>query len=248
MEEKYEGGEIVSPFMKKLDNFWYHYKWHSLIALFFILVTVVCSVQMCTREKYDIHILYAGPNDIKKTSEEGLSDYRILYASLKLAVEDFDENGEVNPNLQTLFLPSAKEIEEINASLPTGYEVQTQVVTENGDQFNSLMILSDYYLCILSEANYLAYRDRADGFFVSLAPYAEDAAVAYYDERKEAVYLNSLAFGKLPGCEDLDEKTVICLRSVSEVAKRADRKGSAEQFARAEQALENIFESFDTAE
>ncbi len=245
MEEKYEGGEIVSPFMKKLDNFWYHYKWHSLIALFFVLVITVCSVQMCTREEYDIHILYAGPNDIKKTADEGLSDYRILYTSLKLATSDYDGNGEVNPNLQTLFLPSAEEIEKINASLPTGYEVQTQVVTENGDQFNSLMILSDYYLCILSEANYLAYRDRGEGFFVSLAPYVGENEVEYYDERKEAVYLDSLAFGELPGCADLDETTVICLRSVSEVAKRADRKGSAEQFARAEKTLVNIFEGLD---
>ena len=115
MEEKYEGSEIVSPFMKKLDNFWYHYKWHSLIALFFVLVITVCSVQMCTREEYDIHILYAGPDDVKKTADAGLSDYRILYASLKLAVGDYDESGEVNPDLQTLFLPSAAEIDRINA-------------------------------------------------------------------------------------------------------------------------------------
>jgi hypothetical protein len=243
MEEKYEGGEISSPFLKKLDNFWYHYKWHSLIALFFVLVFTVCAVQMCSRAEYDVHVLYAGPRDIKKTADAGLSEYRVLYSSLKLNTEDYDENGEVNPNLQTLFLPSEKEIEEINASLKEGYEVQTQLVMENADQFNSLMIMSDYYLCVLSEENYLAYRDRADGFFVSLAPYVGEAEVEYYDARREAVYLHSLALGDLPGFEDLGENTVICLRSVSEVARRADRKGSARQFSRAEQTLKNIFEA-----
>ena len=247
MEEKYEGGEIVSPFMKKLENFWYHYKWQTLIALFFVVVFAVCSLQMCTREKYDVLILYAGASDVKKTAGDGLSEYRILYSSLRLAVEDYDENGDVNPNLQTLFLPSEEEIEKINASLPPDYEVQTQLVMENAEQFNNLMILSEYYLCILSEENYLAYRDRAEGFFLSLAPYVGETEVSYYDGRQDAVYLHSLSFGQLPGCEKLDESTVICLRSVSEVARRADRKGSQREFLRAEQTLRNIFESFDTA-
>lgn len=240
MEEKYEGREISSPFLKKLDNFWYHYKWHSLIALFFLLVIVVCSVQMCQREEYDVHVLYAGPNDIKQTAEDALSPHRVLYSSLKLVTKDNDENGEINPNLQTLFLPSEAEIERINASLPTGYEVQTQVVMQNAEQFNSLMILSDYYLCILSEANYLSYRDRAEGFFVPLAAYAAGAEVEYYDGRQDAIRVSSLAFGSLPGVEELDESCVICLRSVSEVASRANRKGSARAFARAESTLKGM--------
>ena len=111
----------------------------------------------------------------------------------------------------------------------------------NADQFDGLMIISDYYLCFLSEANYLAYRTRSDGFFVSLAPYVGDAEVTYYEGATDAVYLHSTAFGQLPGFENLDESTVICLRSVSEVARRADRKGSAKKFAAAEKTLKNIF-------
>ncbi len=241
-KEKYEGGDIVirSPFMKKLENFWYHYKWHSLIALFLIVTIVVCTVQMFTREKYDLHVLYAGKSDIKQTASEGLSEHRILHASLKLALEDYDENGEVSLNLQTLFLPSAEEIEQINAGLDTGYEVQTQVVMENQDQMEGMMVLSEYYLCFLSEANYLAYRDRAAGFFVSLTPYVGAADVAYYEGRTDAVYLSSTAFGALPGWEDMADDTVICLRSVSEVARRAG-KNNEKQFARAEQTLRNLF-------
>ncbi len=246
MEEKYEGSDIVirSPFMKKLENFWYHYKWQSLIALFFVLVLVVCTVQLCTREEYDVHVLYAGPDDVRMTSGEGLSEYRILFSSLKQCVEDLDGNGEVVPNFQTLFLPSEEEIEQINKyhkEQNDGLEVQMNVVIENAEQLDGLMIISDYYLCFLSEANYLAYRDKTDGFFVPLAPYVGDAEVAYYEGAGDAVYLSSTAFGTLPGFEALDDSTVICLRSVSEVARRADRRGCEKKFSAAEKVLDSIF-------
>ena len=243
MEEKNVGGDIVirSPFFKKLENFWYHYKWQSLIALFLVLVLVVCSVQMCTREEYDLHVLYAGQKDVKKTASDGLSEYRVLLSSLKTVTEDYDENGEVTPNLQTLFLPSADEIEKINASLPDGYEVQTQIVIENGDQLEGLMIMSDYYLCFLSEANYLAYRSRSKNFFASLTPYVGESDVEFYTGATDAVYLKSTSFGKLPGWDSLGDEIVICLRNRSELTVRADKKGSQRQFERAEKTLKNIF-------
>ncbi|MBP3606002.1 MAG: hypothetical protein J6J66_05345 [Clostridia bacterium] len=248
MEEKYEGGDIVirSPFMKKLENFWYHYKWHSLIALFVVFALVICSVQLCTREEYDLHIVYAGPDDIRMTASEGLSEYRVLYSSLKLCVEDFDENGEIVPNFQTLFLPSEAEIEAINQQNreeKNGLEVQMNVVIENAEQLDAMMLISDYYLCFLSEANYLTYRDRAEGFFVPLAPYVGTAAVTYYEGADNAVYLSSTALASLPGFEDLDGSTLICLRSVSEVAKRADRRGWEKKFSAAQKVLKNIFSS-----
>ena len=246
MEEKYEGGEIAiqSPWMKKIENFWYHYKWHSLIALFLVLTVVICSVQMCGREEYDVYVLYAGPDDVQMTASEGLSDYRILHSSLKLVTADYDENGSVTPNLQTLFLPSEEQIQQINQMHKeenTGKEVQTQLVMQNAEQFDGLMTISEYYLCFLSEENYLSYRAKTDGFFVSLTSYVAGADVTYYEGATDAVYLHSTALGSLPGFEVLDEGTLICLRSVSEVAKRADRKGSEKNFFRAEQTLKNIF-------
>ena len=244
MDEKHEGGEIRSPLMEKLENFWYHYKWHTLIALFLVVTVAVCSVQMFTREKYDVHILYAGPDDVKMTASDGLSAYRVMHSSLKLVVGDYDENGEVTPNFRTLFVPSEAEIEEINRineEENTELEVQTQLVIENTSQMDGLLTISDYYLCILSEANYLTYRTKSEGFFVSLAPYVGDTEVTYYEGATNAVYLNSTAFGRLPGLADLDESTLICLRSVSEVARRADRKGSAKAFSAAEKTVKNIF-------
>ena len=47
--------------LKWLENYWYHYKWHTLIVAFFVIMLTVMGVQMCSREDNDIYIIYAGP-------------------------------------------------------------------------------------------------------------------------------------------------------------------------------------------
>ena len=46
-----------SPFLKWLDNYWYHYKWPTIIISFFAIVLIVVIAQMVNRPKYDIVIL-----------------------------------------------------------------------------------------------------------------------------------------------------------------------------------------------
>ena len=43
-----------------IENYWYHYKWPTVIVLFFAIVILVCTLQMCGRESTDITIVYAG--------------------------------------------------------------------------------------------------------------------------------------------------------------------------------------------
>ena len=73
MGEKLNTGDPVivkSGFFAWLDNFWYHYKWHSLIALFLVFAITVCTLQMCDKESYDIHILYAGNHAFARQSTD----------------------------------------------------------------------------------------------------------------------------------------------------------------------------------
>ena len=40
---KEQGGAIAvqNPVLKWLDNYWYHYKWHTIVVAFFIFVGIV---------------------------------------------------------------------------------------------------------------------------------------------------------------------------------------------------------------
>lgn len=54
-----------------LDNYWYHYKWHTLIALVFIL-TIAIGIGQIAFEKndYDVYMLYVGGEYIEKEPHE----------------------------------------------------------------------------------------------------------------------------------------------------------------------------------
>ena len=61
-QEKLAGGEIViqNRFLRWLDNFWYHYKWPTLIVAFFLLVGLICFTQCIGGEDTDLTVAYAG--------------------------------------------------------------------------------------------------------------------------------------------------------------------------------------------
>lgn len=66
-EEKYSENKIAtsnSKFLKWLDNYWYHYKWPTIVVAFFVVVIGVCLIQSITTEKKDILITYAGPTQV----------------------------------------------------------------------------------------------------------------------------------------------------------------------------------------
>ncbi|MBR5817056.1 MAG: hypothetical protein IKY62_00265, partial [Clostridia bacterium] len=80
---------------EKLENFWYYHKWHTIIAVFLIITITVCALQLSGKESYDIHIMYAGPKEFKRTSSDGdIPEYANALASIKRVASDFDGNGE----------------------------------------------------------------------------------------------------------------------------------------------------------
>ena len=62
-EEKLSEKKIATKsnkFLTWLDNYWYHYKWPTIIVAFFAVVISVCLIQSITHEEKDILITYAG--------------------------------------------------------------------------------------------------------------------------------------------------------------------------------------------
>ena len=46
----------MSKFLKWLDNYWYHYKWHTIIVAFFLIIGIISTVQIFNRETYEDNI------------------------------------------------------------------------------------------------------------------------------------------------------------------------------------------------
>lgn len=259
--EKFDTGAPVSentnsnevkkrPFRLWLENFFYHYKWHTAVVAFILIIAIVCSVQMCQREEYDIYVLYAGGHSVSKTAEGGdISEYVSIMSEIKGVSADFDGDGKVNVSLDTLYMLSEEEIDMIEKELEEagkegeGYSINYAQLAENNTVFRDRMLYSEYYVCLISSSLFEAYRE-VDGYqrFVPLTAYLGDESEAELLEgsNNAAVYLKSTSFGKLPAMSKLPDDTVIVLRAMSEVSAHFGNKENRELYRRSEELIKRI--------
>lgn len=94
--DKLEAGDVVaaSPFLRKLDNFWYHNKWTVIVVTFFVAVALIGIVQLVTRPKYDTSVCLASTYRMDKTERAELEKLLI-----RLCPEDFNGDGEKLVNM-----------------------------------------------------------------------------------------------------------------------------------------------------
>lgn len=216
MNNNIEGvGEVVRPstFKEKISNFWYHYKWHSVAAIIAIIAILVCSLQFCSKESYDIHILYAGSKSIGRTVEDGApAEIATIGTSFKRVAKDYDENGEINVNFTNYIYYSSEELEELGTNVNTSYVSGDEKSLEGALEF------SEYYLCFISVAVYEEYNDV--GGLDMFAPLPAYDGVEYFADN--AIYLSSLDFYKMPGIANLPEDTLICIRTPNVIAAKSE--------------------------
>ena len=221
--EEYGDVKIKSPFLENLENFFYHYKWHTLIALFLVFTISICSFQMCSKTSYDLYIMYAGGTSIPLTPYENEADSRHvqLLSATKRFVCDYDDDGNRNVNLLNLYIPSSEQISEIE-SAKDGTVVDYSLLAKQKDTFNQYMFYGDYYIVMISEELY-------DGLISNennnpLAPISsllpENAEEANYRLAGDfGVYLSSTPLWDNPGFSNLDEDTILCIRRYSSIGK-----------------------------
>ncbi len=215
--DKREPIENPTPTMgARLDNFWYHYKWHTIVAAFLVIVFVIITVSMCNKVDYDVHITYAGDYLVGK-NEAG---YGEALKSLKRASEDFDGDGEVNISF-------------------TNYYISKEDYSEDYSKLQDSMWLSDYYVFFLSESLYKDFSGKIDGgLFTSLEPYVGDAAgIRYASSDKAGIYLNSMKISKLPSLCDFPDDTVVCLKKK---ITNYDKDANEENFEIGEKVIKNM--------
>ena len=259
-EEKYDVGTDGGMKIQKgrfglwFENFWYHYKWHTIITIFVILVVTICTAQMCSKEEYDVHIIYAGSENIRgQKKENDLSMYETIYKSLNEAVEDFDGNGKAISSFEPLYMLTAaeiaeaeKEIADLKANGEGSYTLSYAQLNENKTTFKDRTMYSDTYVFLISESLYKEYQTTEYDvpMFVSIKGLVDEGVeVQFFDDA--AVYLHSTEFGKLPGLCDLPENTLIALRSKGALSSHFNKNDTDEFYANAEKVIKNMLNYAD---
>ena len=213
--------KMKSPFLTKLDNFFYHYKWHSIIALFLVIVFLVCALQMCGQKQYDLEVMYAGPKNL--SDRQTVLDIQNAFADI---ADDRTGDGVKTVNLVSYWVDDSlwKELtdgkEDGEKEEDTAGRGQLMNNSYNNEKaFVDEIAAGNVVICLVSPYLFHMVDDEA-GFmrvtdvFPDLAEYEEEVCV--YDEdgdiNRFGVYLSKTAFGEKAGLSSLPDDTVLCVR------------------------------------
>ncbi len=232
--------KINIPMSKKFENFWYYYKWHTIIGACVLIVFSILTFQFCTKEEYDVHIIYAGEKRISTSTLNGEGNSE--FSDIVEALESLSKNDEnVNISMQTLYILSPEELEEVLEGMQD--ELQKNelraAIDDNRKQLKNYVINGNYHLCLLSEDVFLSL-DTGDGensIFMPLADYTTDGY--YYNYVNErGIYLHSLDIYMDSALSSLPKDTIICLRIPREFG-----SNETEAYAKAEVLLRSLLAS-----
>lgn len=174
-------------FKQKIENYWYHYKWHTIIIVFFIITGLVCLVQCSTKEKPDDKaLLYVNQNLLDNAAND-LSDKLGGY------IEDYNGNGEVLYRVNNVSYNS-------NNLAGVNYSVT------NSEKLLSALATAEYVLYIVDEHGYDYLSDNSTEVFESYDFCPDKNGTAW--NWKGSSLQQSLADSGLP------ENLYFCIRKV----------------------------------
>ena len=218
-EDKIHGVPPILPKTpkEKIENFFYHYKWHTVIAVFLVAVITICSVQMCAKVDYDAYLLFAGPKGMASTQIHALE------GSAAPFVKDYSGDGEVHVSFVSYYIANSEDIRDPDNPLTGDAAAQSKL---NYDSFTAEIQTGNYLICMLSPDMFYALNETgiflplvgANGVYANSDDLPNEVQNAvHYGESFTGVRLSDLSLSFLPGFSALPEDTVLCIRRPSAV-------------------------------
>ena len=201
-DEKLGGNAIKtdSKVLSRIENFWYHYKWPTIVVCFFVIVILVCSLQVCNKEKVDISVAYAGPFHM-----EGETDFDIKSVLNSVMPEDYDKDGSKNSQLLCYNIYTQEQIEKIEAD---GKEIidRSYIANENKNFFN--YTTTEGGICFIDPSLYQTLKDSDRlAKIPEVVGYTPDGLIDEY-----GIAISELGiYEEYAVLRQLPEDTVVCL-------------------------------------
>lgn len=104
----------------KWENYWYHYKWHTIAAVAIVLVLAVIIGQMVTRDPSDYTLVLVTEKAVTQSALDRLA------AELEAAGADLDGDGKVEVAIDSLIMSGDNQVD-------MGSPVKLQAHMASGD-------------------------------------------------------------------------------------------------------------------
>ena len=183
-------------FSAKWENFWYHYKWHTIMSLFLVFVVLFLGLQTCQKNEYGYFMMYAGPKSLPTAQTMEMADF----------VEQTAESAGLKKGKQVSFSYLF-----INLDPSSGAGGTT---SQNLQVFDDDIITGKSTLLLISPTLYNRLVE-SDGGIVVLDQYLPEGVegIEFADDSHRGIVLSSLGLYEQEGFSSLPADTVLCLRS-----------------------------------
>jgi hypothetical protein len=207
IEIKPDGNEIdftsESKFLPWWDNYWYHYKWHTIIVAFVIFLVAFVVGQKAADPAQDVIVTYCGPMSFLSEETEDLRE-----ALNRIMPEDFDGNGDKYAEVVRYAVYSEEELEADRLANDGHGTVNLAFNAKQMTDFNTFMSLGECSIYLLSEYMYEYVKPR--GALSPLANALGELPEGAHDEY--TIYLKDTAYYAMePALRMLPEDTLVCI-------------------------------------
>ncbi|MBR3844480.1 MAG: hypothetical protein IKM39_03115 [Clostridia bacterium] len=197
-----------SNFMKLLDNYWYHYKWHTIIALFLVVTVGVSVTQCAVKPNYDQSaVLYCDRTVMENTA-------------LALEMELTKHSDDLNGDGETLF-------GVYNVSYDSDGTNPQNAAYANSQKLMVMVSSADYVLYIVDEYGYKRLMTEDNMQLFETYDFLPDKEGTAWNWKGSALQ-ETMKDSKLP------ENLYFCIRKVAGTAAQGDE----DAIKRAEHAAE----------
>lgn len=189
---------------KKLENFWYHHKIGTIIAVTFGIIGIVCAFQMANRTNYDLYLMYAGPANINIS----LNNDEVVRLKLESAIRQVTGEPKLECATQCFtYVPAdlAEEYKEkgINYNANENNKTYSTFLTAVANGKETILLLTPTLYEEVKENGALASLEETIGYI------PESSADGY------GIAIGDTPFYKFfTGLSDIPADTVICLRNL----------------------------------
>ena len=133
-------------------NFWFKYKWHTIIISAFLAIFLVILIQFLTATKYDVGVLYAGPEyvvDLQDDFSKAFGDF----------ANDTNGDGERNVLItSTVVMTPEQQKKKANGNMYDLLAIQ-QSNKDTKKSFSDQMMAGNIVICLLDPHLYEEYKD-----------------------------------------------------------------------------------------
>ena len=197
-----------NKFLKWFDNYWFHYKWPTIGIAFALIVVLICTLQMCTKEKEDITILYAGP--FTPSNEQSVVINDIFNNTLP---KDYDGDGVKNVVINRYQIYSEEQIKEIMSSVDEfgvrGF-VDRSVNADQYQTYNTYLLTGESSVLLLDPWLFEHLVNNGNGVLMPLADVFDGVPENNLDGYGITLGETEL-YGEYAALRALPSDTVVCL-------------------------------------